>query len=285
MSITSEQLRQFEEDGFLILDQILTAEQTEQTLAAVHRVFRGQYTHDRRPSEYQNRFPSYPEHSEIAKHWVNGRLLDDALWDISTDPRLGAMAATLLQTPSVSLMEDQLFEKTPGGRPVAMHQDATYLPFLRTWDVVNCWMALTDTTEDMAPLLLIRGSHKWGLVEKPTKFSDGDEEDMLEVVEAVRPPGAKVEMVPTVVPAGGGVFHHARMIHGSHCNHSNRTRTAYTLHYAAESCRVRTGRWPANYEPYVVDGLKDGDRLTTPYMPIVYSAKGWKRAEAGGPGG
>ncbi len=273
MSFTSEQIRQFDEDGFLIVDQILTEEQTANALAAVQRIFRGERQHDRRPAEYQSHFPVYPEQSEVAKHWVNGRLLDDALWDISTDPRLGEMAAALLRTPSVALMEDQMFEKTPGGRPVAMHQDATYLPFLMTWDVINCWIALTDTTEDMSPLLVIRGSHRWGLVEKPTKFSDGDEADMLEVVEAVRPPGAQVEMAAAVVPAGGGIFHHARMIHGSDCNRSNRTRYAYTLHFAAESCRVRTGHWPANYEPYIVDGLRDGDRLTTPFMPIVYPAK------------
>jgi phytanoyl-CoA hydroxylase len=270
MSLTPEQIRQFDADGFLILDRIFTEEQTAKALAAVRRVFRGQHNHDRRPPEYQDRLPSYLEQSEVAKHWVNGRLLDDALWDISTDPRIGGMAAALLRTPSVSLMEDQLFEKTPGGRPVAMHQDATYLPFLRSWDVINCWVALTDTTEEMAPLLLIRGSHRWGFVEKPTKFSDGSEEDLLEVVEAVRPPDAKLELVPAVVPAGGGVFHHARMMHGSHCNRSDRTRYAYTLHYAAECCRIRTGHWPGNYEPYIVGHLKDGDRLAAPFMPIVY---------------
>jgi hypothetical protein len=271
VSITPEQIALFQEDGFLILDRILTEEQTEKALRAVRQIFRGQAGGDRRPPEYRYRLPSYPEESEVAKHWVNGRFLDRDLWNISTDPRIGGMAAALLDTPGVSLMEDQLFEKTPGGRPVAMHQDAAYLPFLRSWDVLNLWMALTDTTEAMAPLLLIRGSHKWGAVaQKPSKFSDGEEEDLLEVVEAIRPPGAAVELVPAVVPAGGGVFHHARTLHGSHRNNSDRTRYAYTLHYAAESVRVRDGHWPANYEPYVVAGIADGGRLVSDYLPIVY---------------
>jgi hypothetical protein len=274
VSITPEQIAQFQEDGFLILDRILTEEQTEKALCSVRRIFRGQARGDRRPLEYRHRLPSYPEESEVAKHWVNGRFLDQDLWNISTDPRLGAMAAALLDTPSVSLMEDQLFEKTPGGRPVAMHQDAAYLPFLRNWDVLNLWMALTDTTEEMAPLLLIRGSHAWGAVaEKPSKFSDGDEDDLMEVVPAIRPPGAAVELVPTVVPAGGGVFHHARTLHGSRRNRSDRTRYAYTLHYAAESVRVRGGRWPGNFEPYVVAGIEDGGRPVSDYLPVVYPTR------------
>src|SRR5262249_12818020 len=115
VSITPEQIAQFQEDGFLILDRVLTEEQTGKALEAVRRIFRGQSRGDRRPPAYRHRLPSYPEESEIAKHWVNGRFLDQDLWDISTDARIAGMAAALLDTPSVSLMEDQLFEKTPGG--------------------------------------------------------------------------------------------------------------------------------------------------------------------------
>ena len=153
-----------------------------------------------------------------------------------------------------------------------MHQDAPYLTFLRSWEVINCWIALTDLTTDSAPLLVIRGSHRWPVAPRPTRFADGDEVDLMEVVEAGRPPGVAAEVVPVVVPAGSGVFFSALSMHGSHRNRSDRPRYAYTLHYAPEECRADTSRWPANYEPYMVEGIPDGGRITTPFMPIVYPA-------------
>jgi phytanoyl-CoA hydroxylase len=275
MSLSSDQACRFHEDGYLILDRILAPEQVERALAAMRRLFRGEIVSDQRPPEFRRPLPHFPEHSEVAKHMVNGRLLDRELWEISVDPGVGEMAATLLRTRSVSLMEDQLFAKSPGGRPIAMHQDAPYLTFLRSWEVVNCWIALTDVTLEMAPLLFVRGSHRWGPAPMPSRFSDGEEGDLMEVVEAVRPAGAAVETVPVVVPAGGGAFHHSMMLHGSERNRSDRTRYAYALHYAGEEVRANTAHWPGNYEPWMVAGIEDGGRLVNRWMPVVFGRSEW----------
>ncbi|HZP84389.1 MAG TPA: phytanoyl-CoA dioxygenase family protein [Chthonomonadaceae bacterium] len=270
MSLTPEQIAKFHEDGFLALDRILTEAQVEKARAAVHRLFRGEYTHDRRPPEYRTPRRVYKEGETVARHTVNGRFLDADLWDISTDPRIAEMAAQLLDTPSLSLMEDQLVEKVPGGAPIAMHQDAPYLTFLRSWDVMNLWISLVDLTIDMSPLLCIRGSHKWPVSAKPKHFADGTDADLMEVVSDACPPGETAEVVPVLVPAGGGAFFGALTMHGSECNRSDKTRYAYTLHYAAETTTADIHRWPANYEPYVVEGIADGGRVTSKFMPIVY---------------
>jgi len=273
MILTDEQLRQFDEDGYIVLDKILTDEQVEKARAALERIFRGEYTCDRRPPEYRTPLRVYPEQSPVAKHMVNGRLLDDDLWQISVDSRIGEIAAKLLRTRSVSLMEDQMIVKSPGGKPIAFHQDAPYLTFLRSWDVINCWIALVDVTIDMSPLLYIKGSHRWPVSAKPTHFSDGGEDDMMEVVEAARPPDAALEIVPVTVRAGGGAFYGALMMHGSKPNYSNRTRYAYTLHFAAEEARANTAHWPANYYPFVTEGVEDGGRIVSKFMPVVYSVE------------
>jgi ectoine hydroxylase-related dioxygenase (phytanoyl-CoA dioxygenase family) len=169
-------------------------------------------------------------------------------------------------------MEDQLIEKGPGGPPVAMHQDAPYLTFLRSWDVVNLWIALTDVTAESAPLLCIRGSHRWQVSPQPRHFADGEDVDLMEVVAAACPEGEAAEVVPVVVPAGGGAFFGALTMHGSPRNRSQGTRYAYTLHYAAAECRADTSRWPPNYEPYLVAGIEDGGRIASPFMPVVYPA-------------
>jgi ectoine hydroxylase-related dioxygenase (phytanoyl-CoA dioxygenase family) len=270
MAIMADQIRQFDEDGYVILDRILTSERAERARAALARIFRGEYIGDRRPPGFRKPLPTFPEDSSAPKHLVNGRLLDGDLWELSTDRQIAQMAAILLRTPSLSLLEDQLIGKAPRSGPIAYHQDAPYLTFLRSWDNINCWIALTDTSRETSPLLCIRGSHKWPLSPKPSRFADGNESDMVEAVDAVRPPGQELEIVPVVVHAGGGVFFAAMTMHGSGPNTSDRHRYAYSLHYAGAEARADTARWSKSYHPFIVEGVEDGGRIVSPYMPLVY---------------
>jgi ectoine hydroxylase-related dioxygenase (phytanoyl-CoA dioxygenase family) len=269
-ALTPEQLRRFDEDGYVIVDRLLTADQVERARAAMVRIFRGEYRGDRRPHDYRKPLPTFPDDSAAPKHLVNGRLLDDDLWEISRDGRLAEMAATLLRTPRLSLLEDQLIGKAPRSGPIAFHQDAPYLTFLRSWDMINCWIALTDTTPATSPLLCIRGSHRWPLSPKPSRFADGAESDMAEAVEAVRPPDQPLEVVPVVVPASGGVFFAAMTMHGSGPNTSDRHRYAYSLHYAGAGARADTSRWSKSYHPFIVEGVEDGGPIVSRYLPLVY---------------
>jgi ectoine hydroxylase-related dioxygenase (phytanoyl-CoA dioxygenase family) len=272
MRITAEHVRQYDEDGFVIVDQILTADQVERARAAMTRIFRGEYRHDRRPVAFRQPLRTYPEQSPVTKHIVDGRLLDQDLWDISTDARVGEMAAALLRTASVSLVQDQLFEKSPGGKPIAFHQDGPYLEFLDPWDTyLTCWIALADTTEDMGPITYIRGSHRWRESAKPSQFATGDESDMMEVVDAVRPPGAPLDIVPVVVPAGGGAFHHAMLMHGSYPNRSSRTRYAYALLPAPADCRANVRA--AKPTRYILEGIEHGAPVVGKHIPVVYPAQ------------
>jgi len=91
----------------------------------------------------------------------------------------------------------------------------------------------------------------------------------MEIVLKTRPPGAAVEFTPVLVPAGGGAFHHTKLMHGSRPNTSNRSRRALALHYAAEDCRVVFGDLP--WHPDMWQGVTEGGRIANQYFPIVYS--------------
>jgi hypothetical protein len=53
MAITADQIRQFDEDGSVILDGILTWQQAERARGALARIFRGEYIGDRRPAGFR----------------------------------------------------------------------------------------------------------------------------------------------------------------------------------------------------------------------------------------
>lgn len=266
MHLTPQQIAQFQLDGFLILDRILSPEQVVKARAAEDRIYAGEFTQDLRPADRRRPIPTWP--ADRTKHYVHARFLDRDFWDIATAPVPARMSAEVLGTSSVALTEDQLLDKPPGARPLAMHQDYSYWGFADVPQMTTCWIALNDSTSDLGPMQFIRGSHRWPLAPTPTNFSGGDEDTIMEAAEKVRPAGAKMELVEVVVPAGGGSIHHAMTLHGSRGNRSNRTRHAISLHYAAAECRCVDQR--KTWEPWMWEGIGDGDRIANRWMPVVY---------------
>ncbi|MCX5659239.1 MAG: phytanoyl-CoA dioxygenase family protein [Planctomycetota bacterium] len=266
--MTPQQIEQFDRDGFVIVDRILSPEQVELGREAMARIYAGTISRDRRPAEFQK--PIQQWGPDRVKHYVHARFLDAAFWDIATSARPAQIAAELLQTPSVSLTEDQLLEKPAGGRPLAMHQDYSYWAFSDVPRMATCWIALNNVTPDMGPMRFIKGSHRWPLAPTPSNFAGGDDDQIMEVADKVKPPGAKVELVDVIVPAGGGSFHHAMTLHGSTGNRSQTTRHAISLHYAAADCRCTGPR--QCWEPYVWEGIEKGDRIANAWMPVTWPA-------------
>jgi ectoine hydroxylase-related dioxygenase (phytanoyl-CoA dioxygenase family) len=266
--LTAQQVQEFKRNGFLICEQLLTAEQVARANAALTRLFHGQVTADRRPPAARKSVRIYQDDDGATRHLVHGRLLDDDLWQIMTDARLAEMAAQLLETPSVSLTEDQLFEKPPRSGHLAMHQDFPYQTFASNDHLVTLWLALTDVTMEMAPMEYVPGSHTWPVAAWASHFADGNHDDYMEIVHKTRPPGAAVEFTPVLAPAGGGAFHHTKVMHGSRPNVSNRSRRALALHYAAEDCRVTFGNLP--WHPDMWQDVSEGGRIANHYFPIVY---------------
>jgi phytanoyl-CoA hydroxylase len=266
--INKEHIRQFQKDGCVILDRILNEEQIEKAMAAMARVYAGEFTNDRRPGELRGPMRDFdPGH---VKHYVHARFLDQDFWDIATDPGLGKMVADLLQTESVSLVEDQLLEKPAGGGSFAMHQDYSYWGFSDRPQMLTLWITLTESTQEMGPIEFARGSHKWPLVPPPGSTAPGDDDQLMDAVRRARPDESEIEWMPVIVPAGGGSFHHGMTMHGSRASSSERNRYAISLHYAAAECRVTDSSLP--WHPFIWEGVRPGDRPTSPFMPVVYNA-------------
>jgi ectoine hydroxylase-related dioxygenase (phytanoyl-CoA dioxygenase family) len=261
----------FERDGYTLVKGLLSQAQVASTLAAMERIYAGRYTHDRRPPRLRR--PVVPMGSSDSVHWVlNSRILDADLWSVATCPEIGANAATLLRTSAVSIVEDQLLAKPPGGRPVNVHQDYSYWSFSRSTQMITAWVALVDMTPEMGPLQLLRGSHRWAASARPRELIRGSENDWLEGIEAVRPVGAEIDMHTLEVAAGDAIFLHSLTFHGSSRNASDRWRRAMSLHWAAEECRVDLGATAEHDHPFFFARLEDGGPIVNDYMPITYRA-------------
>lgn len=278
MQRDDERAEQFRRDGFLILDRLIDAETVEAARRSLDRVLAGQYRGDRRPPAIQSsRHPIFGD--SRTTHWVvHGRLLDADLWSLVTRAELGRVAAGLLETDAVSVIEDQLLDKPPGGAPLATHQDYRYWQFSTSPRMLTCWIALDDMSPENGTVQVVPGSHRWGhqVVERNIaedfRASVDGAASYLRVAEALRPPDAELRFTPVIVPAGGGVLFHSLTIHSSGSNNTDRRRRAVSIHYAAAECRIMLDKTYDQAFPYCFARLKAGDRLVNKYLPEVYSA-------------
>jgi phytanoyl-CoA hydroxylase len=269
---TAQEIARFGDEGLLVVDSILDKARVETVLDASDRVQRGEYNEDRRPPALRKQLGHFGRESSIA-WYLNARIVDRDLWSVTTDRALGEAAATLLQSSTSTLVEDQLLDKPAPGLPCNFHQDYGYWRFSSSTQMITCWIALVDMTIDMGPLELIPGSHRWGHSSNPRELIVGSEDQWLEAVDRARPPGAEQKLVQVCVPAGGGVFFHSLTFHGSARNKSDVRRRALSIHWGGDQCRVNRSLLSDYSYPYMFAGIPDGGELANKYMPRVYSAE------------
>jgi quercetin dioxygenase-like cupin family protein len=115
---------------------------------------------------------------------------------------------------------------------------------------LSVWIGLEHTTPESS-LLLISGSHRFGVTVQQLERQTGkarDETTMEEVVRWAREHDRRSDLVRTSVADGEAVFFDGRLWHASH-NRSPRTRRALLLQYAAPDTSIRipdltSVRWP-----------------------------------------
>ena len=114
--------------------------------------------------------------------------LSDAFAGLSRDPRLTAPAEAIFGD-EVALFEDKLNLKLPGGAGFPWHQDWSCCWRASTDELVTCFVALDDATEENGPLEVIPGSHR-GAICLPFR---SDAENMDDPAFAAKTEGFEVD--------------------------------------------------------------------------------------------
>jgi len=142
-------------------------------------------------------------------------------------PRLVEALKQLLGPSGVRLHGSKINLKSPRyGSPVEWHQDWAFYPHTND-DVLAVGVLLDDATIENGALLVLPGTHTGPIYDH---HADGffcgamdPERDGLDLAAAV----------PLVAKAGAVSFHHARTVHGSAQNRSDRPRQLLLYEYTA----------------------------------------------------
>jgi ectoine hydroxylase-related dioxygenase (phytanoyl-CoA dioxygenase family) len=239
--LTAQQIDTYRRDGYLVIPRLIEGEQLAELRALTDRIVaeaRGVAAND-------DLYDLEPSHSSALPRV---RRLKPAIFKrydffraLTRDPKITSILSGLLG-PNIRLYGGKLNMKSAGyGSPVEWHQDWAFYPHTND-DVLATGIYLDDCDLDNGPLLVVPGSHLGPTFDH---HADG------RFCGALNPANCEVDLakaVPLMGPAGSMTIHHARLVHGSALNKSNRQRRLLLHEYTAADA------WPlmgvANFDDF-----------------------------------
>ncbi|GIK97148.1 MAG: hypothetical protein BroJett029_13570 [Alphaproteobacteria bacterium] len=272
--VTEEQIAKFREDGFLLVDRIIDDATVEVLRGEYERLFRGEFETGITPDEVN--WQEGKSDPTLTRQICNGWKASRAVAGVVLREEFGRAIAKIGGWPGTRIMVDNVLWKPPSTRPLGFHQDSAYLAWYTPSDLLSLWIALDDTSAEGGTLEFVRGSHKWQHSQPEGEFHGPEEYQKFMRIAAARE-GVEPELVPVVVPKGGGSFHHGWTWHGSGYNRSERPRRSLVLHamrsdtrYVPEHLGQGVGRIYSRYK-HLADNEIDEN-----YFPVLWREDGYR---------
>lgn len=220
-TITDQQKRAFQEDGFFVLSDVFTP---EEMMVLAGRIEALQQRHEAKVAA-QGGTEGISRANEITFTAFLAEQ-DPEIRKFATRPEFAAISTQLLG-PEIDLYWNQSVFKMPEGhREFPWHQDDGYAPVTPS-PYLTLWLALNDATPENGCISVLPGSHRQGLVaHTPSPIGlvcySSDAPD-----QGVRVP----------VKAGSMAVFQSLTMHKSGPNLSNGPRKAYVLQYSQAGLR------------------------------------------------
>jgi phytanoyl-CoA hydroxylase len=262
--LTPAQVQQFQQNGYLLGPQILTAKQADELCNEMERVL----------ARFKDNFDEAPQPKPVLCRNLSKNSANP-VWQIvniyqASEPfrrlvfnrTITEEIAQLSDAKEIRMWHDQIQYKpaTTGGVNM-WHQDAPYWPVLTPMHQVTAWVALDDVDEANGCMSMVPGSHLWG---NQIRFLEA-----LQSFDAMPPAFNDHPLAVKTCPVKRGQvhYHHSLTWHGSAANTSNRKRRAIALHYMPAATRyVAAGK-------HVMQSLisvKDGEPIRGDSFPQVW---------------
>ena len=268
IELTDAQIATFRDDGFLIIEELIDPADAVRIAARFERLFRGEFETGLFPDEWNWRESRDP--ADVTRQICNGWKSDYTIASAVLRADIGRACARLMAWPGARLNQDNVLWKPPAAKPLGFHQDTSYQQWIIPPEMATCWISLDDTNAQGGTVEYVRGSHKWGLSPMIGQFH-APEDHTKEMRAAAAQRGLEPEIVPVVVPAGGGAFHHGGTWHGSGVNRTRETRRSVVAHCVSSEARFHPTNVGYIYSRYKRFG---DDVMDESFFPILWTEDG-----------
>jgi ectoine hydroxylase-related dioxygenase (phytanoyl-CoA dioxygenase family) len=265
-----DDIARFRQDGFLIVERFLSEERVAVLRESFPKLFAGKFDTGVYPDEwYWREGMSLPD---VTRHMANAWKADLTIAKLALSADLGRAASVLAGWSGARLGQDTIWWKVPKTKPIAHHQDSSFMDFLNPSVTVTCWVTLDDTQSDAGTLEYAPGSHLWPLTSLPESFhGQGDYRAQMKAAAQaagmVAPEPFSIEVL-----AGSCVFHAGEIWHGSGPNTTgDRMRRSVGVHLIPEDAQFSDRPGGYIYRRY----QRTGDpSLDESFFPILWSKEG-----------
>ena len=230
MALTKDEVNFYNDQGYLLVEDVISEGQHKEMLTLVEEFF----DKAKMVKENDNIFDleeGHSFHNPRLKRIKQPHQHSQFFWDIIKESKIEDILKDLLGD-NISLKTSKLNTKAPGGgAAVEWHQEWAFYPHTND-NVLALGLMLNDVDMDNGPLMVIPESHKGPVL---SHFKDGV------FCGAIDPDDTDFDMNKAVTLTGKArsmTIHHARTLHGSSPNNSNRDRLV--LFYECNSADA----WP-----------------------------------------
>ena len=267
MLLSAQQLDQYNERGFLVLEGFADEESCDRLRARAEELVQqfdpadvvsvfSTHEQNRLTDEYfltsgdkirfffeENAFNAdgtlkYAKEKSINKIGHALHDLDPVFNRFSRSEKVKELARAIGFENCYLLQSMYIFKQPNIGGEVTCHQDSTFL-YTEPNDIAGLWFALEDATIENGCLWAIPGGHRRGLKSRWRRSRAGRME--FEVFD--HEPWAEEELIPLEVSKGTLILLHGLLPHRSFENRSPRSRHAYTLHLIGAEAKYPADNW------------------------------------------
>jgi len=255
--------QQIEEEGYLIVENVLGTDELEACREEVHRLHELYLELDQAGDPRAKKFQIEPFADEQVKDGLpvlrkieETDAFSNVFTKLAAHPKLVAVLTEILG-PDLLLFRSTLMLKPAfHGSVHGLHQDSSYWP-IDPPTSVTLSVALTDATPENGCFRVLPGSHKsglreWGRIAQDQSTNPEDEKD-------VDPKG----MIEVPLAAGSALFFHSMVVHGSGPNRSPIPRNTALYAYFPPNVNYRPGpKRPQQREFRVIHGCDGRETVT-----------------------
>uniref|UniRef100_A0A2K6B3L2 Phytanoyl-CoA dioxygenase domain-containing protein 1 n=1 Tax=Macaca nemestrina TaxID=9545 RepID=A0A2K6B3L2_MACNE len=236
--LSPSQLQKFQQDGFLVLERFLSAEECAAMQQRIGEIVAEMDV----PLHCRTEFSTQEEEQLRAQAYcaIHSSSGDRARFYLKKKKNLfqySLMALTASFCPVALHAHDPVFKSithspkvqvSRGRGEVSPHQDASFLYTEPLGRVLGVWIAVEDATLENGCLWFIPGSHTSGVSRRMVRAPVGSVPGTSFL--GSEPARDNSLFVPTPVQRGALVLIHGEVVHKSKQNLSDHSRQAYTFH-------------------------------------------------------
>lgn len=238
MALTDAQFEQYQRDGYVVVDGLLSPETVERVKRRLDAYAAGERTETGFSRMLEPDAGSFPGAGDPVRKFegVGMAREDDVFHDLAFDETILEVVHQL-QGPNLTLLRCAAMLKPPRvGSEKKFHQDAAYYP-IHPMDHVTVWIALDEATTENGCMQVVPGGHLDGLLHHEALEYDTD----ITLTERDYGPD---DVVALPMEPGSVLFQHCLLPHYTEENTTDDWRRAFILAYMRSRSRFTEANPP-----------------------------------------